>query len=214
MINLKNDPASIAKAQVDKWFGTTAQGPVFLTRDARAYRLSADELNRLRDDAEAEVTSGQIRMRFRTYLALFLVVITFVGMTMLAAKVAAPWDGIIKATGYGLYAAHGVWILYEAFKYDREVKAVRDKIAAALTTRVPLPASMTEQMTRTNPFQVIMVTCVALLLVVYFLAENLAHRGIDIISMIPAWAYLGFVPLVWGLYFLAHVFDRRRGVGS
>jgi hypothetical protein len=214
MINLKNDPASIAKAQVDKWFGRNALGPVFLTRDSRAYRLSAEELARLRDDAQAEVTAGQLRMRSRTYLAMFLVVIVFVGMTMLAAKFAAPWNGIIKATGYGIYSAHGVWILYEAFKYDREVKAVRDRIAASLSTRVPLPAAMTEQLTRTNPFQALMVGCFAVLLITYFAIEQLAHHGIDLISMIPAWVYLGVVPLVWGLYFLAHLFDRRRGVGS
>ena len=214
MVNFRDDPASVAKAQVEKWFGKTTLGPAFLTRDSRVFRLSPDETTRLREAAEAEVADLQMRMRRRTYLAVFIAIVVFMGMTSLSAKMAAPWHDVVKDAGFAIYAAHGLWILYESFQYDREVKSVRDGIAAAMAGRVPLPEMLTEQMTRGNPFQALLIGVVSLLFALYFVAELSAHRGVELIEMVPSWIYFGFLPLVSGLFFLGQYFDRNRGVGS
>lgn len=214
MINTSNDPAAIAKAQVDTWFGQHNLGQVFIARDKRVFRLGPGELERLRDDAEAEVTKLQLQMRFRVYLAIGLVVAAFIGFQIMANSFAPPLDKIIENAGYAIYSAHGFWIFYEAYLYEAKVKAVRDAIATSMAGRVPLPNGLTEQMTRANPFKIAMVVITLGLVALYLAAETLAHRGFDLISAIPMWAYFGIVPLTWGLYLLAHFLDRKRGVGS
>ncbi len=214
MINWRNDPVSVVRAHVDKWFGTTSLGPAFIARDGRVFRVSEEEVTRMRADSEHAVLALHTRMTNRAYLAVAIMVATFVGATTLASGLAAPCNTIVKTLGYAIYSSHGVWIFYEAYRYDRDVKAARDALADQFAARVPLPAGLTGRMSRPNPFQGVLTSLVLVLVGLNFGAEFLAHRDIDLIRLIPAWAYLGIVPLAWGLYFLANAFDRSRGVGS
>jgi hypothetical protein len=214
MINTRNDPVSIAKAQVDKWFGQLSLGHVFIARDKRVFRLTLGELEHMREDAESQAIRLQLRMRTRTYFAVGIVVATFILASEIASRFATPWNTIIKNFGFAIYTSHGVWIFYEAYRLDRDIKAIRDRLTDKLSSRVPLPGGLTDQMTRSNPFQAILIGCVLTLVAVYALTELLAHHGIDLVSMIPMWIYVGIVPVAWVLYFLAQHFDRKRGVGS
>jgi hypothetical protein len=214
MINWRNDPASIVRAQVDKWFGTTSLGPAFITRDGGVFRVSKEELTRMRAEGEHDVLILQTRMTNRAHIAIGVVVATLVVTTTFSKELIAPWGTIIKALGYAIYSCHGIWMFYEAYRYDREVKAVRDTIGGRFEGKVPLPAGLTGSMLKANPFQLLLTALVLMLVGLVSGAELLAHRDIDLITLIPDWAYLGIVPFAWGLYFLAHIFDRSRGVGS
>lgn len=214
MFNTRNDPASVAKAQVDTWFGRTDLGGVFLARDGRAFRIGNEEAERLRDRAECDVLALQLRMRQRAYIAIFLIVILFVAITGAASRFSPPWDEVVRNIGYAIYSAHGVWIFYEAYRYDREVKAARDGIAASMASRVPLPAAFSARLVKANPFRLLTTGSMILLAGFYVAAEFMAHRDVDLIGLIPPVLYIVIVPVVWGLYYLAHLFDRNRGVGS
>ncbi len=214
MFAQRSDHASVAKAQVDKWFGQATVGPVFLARDKAVYRLSPEEVERLREDAIADVIILQMRMRTRTYVAIFLVIFLFIALSSWSRGLDAPWNEIVNRTGYAIYSAHGVWIFYEAYKIDRAVKAVRDRIASSLKGRVPLPEMITEHLTRTNPFTILLTGIVIFFVALSVVAEMLAHRGIDLITILPPWMLFAVLPVAWGLYFLGKHFDRSRGVGS
>jgi hypothetical protein len=213
MAYYRSDPVSVSKAQASKWFARASVGPVFLSRDGRAFRLSETEAETVRGEAEARLITLHQRMTTRTYIMVFAFVASIIGFTTLSAKLPESLQDGAKSISWFIYSLHGVWIMYEAFAHQRAVNDVRDNLGKSLGNRAPLPENMVEKLTRGNPFQSLVIGIVLGVFVVAMAADQLAHHGFDIIERIPMEAYLAIVPITWIAAFLANRYDRKRGVG-
>lgn len=203
----------IARREVGNWFATTAAGSVFLPGDGRVLPLSREEALAIRASAEEKAIAWHSAFELRAWLAIGLIVAIFVGTQSLASSLDEPWRGGVRAASYAIYSLHGLWLLWEAFEVMKQMRTLRAGIAHSLAGRVPILAERAGELGRTDPVPIVLGGLVLVLFAWNWLAEVLAHRGFDLIGIIPTWFPITFAIFVVIVAYGNRWIDRSRGVG-
>jgi hypothetical protein len=210
---LNPDSHDHARAIAATWFARLPTGPVFMTGDSKTYRLSEEQAVALRKEAETELARLHRRMRLMMYLWATLLVALIAASFLYKDALPAVLRDHGSELAWTLYSLHGVWIIIEAIRNQRGITAYRDELAARFAFQVPLPETVAEQVTGPNPYRIALYLLIVCVAGVTLAAEQLAHRGIDLIDAVPRAIFLLIAPLAWGMWWFSDRFDRRRGVG-
>jgi len=209
----QQNSAKIARKEVEQWFATTSSGSVFLPGDGRVLPLGVEEAAAIRESTETKAVEWHVAFEVRAWIAVSLVVVIVVASQSLASRLPEPWDDGVRTVAYILYAGHGAWMLFEALQVMKSMRTLRASIALSLAGRVPIDASRTGALGKSNPIPAIVTAVMIALFAWNWLAEVVAHRGIDLVGAMPLWLPVPIVVFVWVLVLGNRWIDRSRGVG-
>lgn len=202
-----------ALLQVAQWFAVRNGETLFLPGDGRVLPLGRDEAAAIRSSVEAKAIGWHAGFELRAWIAVIAFVAVFMTMQTLSHKVPTQYEEGVRAAAYAIYSVHGLWILWEAIQVGRAMKTLRASIAHSLAGRVPLPAERAGALGRIDPVPAVLTALVLALFGWNWLAEVLAHRGLDLIGVIPAWLPIPLALFIAIVALGSRWLDRRNGIG-
>lgn len=209
----QRNSAKIARKEVAQWFAQTATGTMFLPGDGRVLPLGTEEALAIRASAEEKAIEWHVAFETRAWLAIVIVIAVIVGSQSLAGKLPSPWSDGVEAAAYATYAAHALWLIYEAWNVMKEMRTLRAGIAYALQGRIPLDPSRAGSLGAANPVRYVLIGTGVVLLLWNFLAEQVSHFGIDLIGSVPPWLFLSIAVFILIAALGNWWIDKGRGVG-
>ena len=142
MARLDNSPIRTAKANVNRWFTKTPLGTAFLPGNGSALPISEDMALGIRAGAEEFIAQSYANLQKRMAIHAAVIVGIVISIQYIKAGQKPPLSEILSYLSYGLYTLHGLALLHDAWKWEKSVMNLRDAIAHALITKVPLPPTL------------------------------------------------------------------------
>jgi hypothetical protein len=196
------------RAAVDRWFARSPLGTMFDAGDGRMLPMSIDTVEPWRDEAYAIIDTFIVESRPPSQGAMVGIILIFTCL-LLALK---PWLGLeggqIGVIVMGGLALWHVGDFHRLWRYRRDLRALRGRIAASLALRTPMPAELANRFRRGNPWRMVLHVWVLSLAVILLLAAHFVPpEAVDPRAMLAA---LGAVGIAWLLYFLARRTDLAQ----
>ncbi len=142
MARLDNTPNKMAKANVNRWFTHTQVGQVFLPGNGKAIPISHEEALAIRAGAERHIAQSYNAFQMRTIIHIILLIAIVVAIRYVRNGLDPSLDSILLYTSYGIYTAHGLFLLNDAWSWERSTMDLRDAITHALRAKSPLPPTL------------------------------------------------------------------------
>ena len=200
------------RAAVERWFAPSPLGMLFDSGDGRMLPIPTDAIEPWRDEAYAIIDTFLVESRPPPQWAMVGITLVFT-FVLLALE---PWlglgggqIGVIVMGGLGLWH---VGDLHRLWRYRRDLKALRARIAASLALRAPMPAELANRFRRGNPWRTMLHLWVACLVAIVALASHFVPP--DAIPPIAILIALGAVGIAWLLYFLSRRTDLAQAGGA
>jgi hypothetical protein len=196
------------RAAVDRWFAPSPLGTMFDAGDRRMLPMPIDAVQPWRDEAYAIIDTFIVESRPPSQWAMVGIILVFT-CVLLALK---PWlgleggqIGVIVMGGLGLWHVGDV---HRLWRYRRDLKALRARIAASLASRAPMPAELANRYRRGNRWRTMLQIWVSSLVAIALLATHFVPP--DAVPPLAILIGLGVVVIAWLLYFLSRRIDLAQ----
>ncbi|MCX8476440.1 MAG: hypothetical protein MT490_11650 [Sphingomonas sp.] len=193
------------RAAVERWFAHSPLGTMFSAGDGRMLPIPADAIAPWREEAFAIIDKFIVDSRPPPQWAMFGIIFAFASV-LLALQPVLGLDG--SAIGAivmgGLLLWHGA-DLHLLWRYRRDLKALRGRIAASLALRAPMPAEFADRYRRGNAWRTALHLWVGSLIALALLATHFVPP--DAIGPAAILGAIGAIGIAWLLYFLSRRTD-------
>jgi hypothetical protein len=207
-MNHEGKVRDMERAAVDRWFARSPLGPMFVAPRRGMLPMPADAIPAWREEAYARIDRYLVEARPPSQGLMLAVILGFtVVMLMLQPLLGFSGGEIggIVMTGLLLWHGHDIWLLY---KYKRDLRALRARIATSLALRTPVPAELGERFRRSNPWRLALHLWVYALIAITLLAMHFVPP--DKIGPAVMLGAIVAVGIAWALYFLARRVDLAQ----
>lgn len=199
---------AMERANVDRWFPRSPLGPMFDAGDGRMLPIPADAGGPWRDEAYARIDRYLVECRPPPQGAMVGIILVFT-VLMLWLQ---PWLGFsggqiggIVMGGLALWHGHDV---YQLWRYRKDLRELRQRIAASLALRTPLPAELGARFRLANPWRTALHVWVFGLIALafgwmHFMDAERVSRAMVLLMLIG-------VGIAWLLYFAARRVDQSQ----
>lgn len=200
------------RAAVGRWFAASALGPMFDAGRGRMLPMSADAVEPWRQEAYAIIDQYLIDARPPPQGVLVAIILGF-STLLFALEPILHLDG--ATIGGVMMGGLMLWHLtdyHRLWRYKRDLRALRGRIAASLALRTPLPVELGRRFRRGNPWRTaLQIWVVGLTLLLLAAFHFLPPDRVTPAMMLAA---LGAVGIAWLLYFLSRRVDLADQAGS
>jgi hypothetical protein len=200
------------RAAVDRWFARTPLGTMFHAGRGRTLPVPPDAVPGWQDEAYAIVDKFIVDSRPPSQWAMVGVILAFT-CVMLALQPLLGFEGahigVIVMGGLMLWHVGDFWRLW---CYRRDLGALRNRIAASLALRTPVPAELGNRFRRGNVWRTVLHLWVAGLAA--FMLLSMHFMPVETIDTAVFLATLGALGVAWLLYFLARRTDLFQAQGA
>lgn len=196
------------RAAVDRWFARSPLGTMFDAGKGRMLPMSVDTVEPWRDEAYAIIDTFIVESRPPSQGAMIGVILVFTCVLLALKPVLHLEGGQIGVIVMGGLALWHVGDVHRLWRYRRDLRALRARIAASLALRTPMPAELAGRFRRSNPWRIVLHVWVFGLATLLLLAFHFIPPE----AMTPAMtlAALAAFGVVWLLYFLARRVDLAQ----
>jgi hypothetical protein len=200
------------RAAVDRWFAPSPLGTIFDAGDGRMLPMPVDTVQPWRDEAYAIIDTFIVESRPPSQGAMIGVILVLT-CVLLALK---PWLGLeggqIGVIVMGGLALWHVGDVRRLWRYRRDLKALRARIAASLALRAPMPAELANRFRRGNPWRTALHLWIWSFVAIVLLATHFVPP--DPVPPIAILIGLGAVGIAWLFYFLSRRVDLAQARGA
>lgn len=196
------------RAAVDRWFARSPLGTMFDSGGGRMLPMSIDTIQPWRDEAYAIIDAFIIDSRPPPQGVMIGIILVFTCI-LLALQPVLGLDGaqigVIVMGGLALWHVND---FHRLWRYRRDLKALRARIAASLVLRAPMPAELARRFRRSNPWRIVLHVWVLGLAVILLLAVHFVPpETVSPVMMLAAPVAVG---VAWLLYFLSRRVDLAQ----
>ena len=196
------------RAMIDRWFAHSPLGPLFVADDGSMRPIAADALGPWRDEAFSILDKFIVDSRPPPQWALVVIIVGFtwllLALTPLLGLKGGEIGGIIMA-GLLLWHGHDFYLLW---RYRRDLRALRSRIAASLALRTPVPAELARRYRRSNVWRTMLHLWIWSIVALALLSTHFADVEKIRPEVFPV--LVGSVGIAWLLYFLARRTDLAQ----